>query len=604
MKRINLTIVSLCVAFLSCVKDSELYLEDVVLSDQTELQSLIPCNFDLNDVTPNETVNINCDYDLGGNTIVLPENVTLLYDGGTITNGSLILKNGLISGELLNISLDIAGSGELLSTTFSFDPNKWGITQGRVQDAVALTNKENMNISIALVKHLGAEIFEIDNIDAYFDVQANNYNDSTQESIILPSDFHFKMSDNTHLRVQPNAKPAYALISALKQQNVTTTGGHLWGDRYEHIYATGTDGDTHEYGYGIYYRGVINGIVENVELREHTGDGFIIQSSRNRNDDGSEKPGEVYSKNIRLANCIIDKNRRNNISLTDVDGMIIENNIITNGGDGGPWSSSEGYNYKGVLPRYNIDLEAINILNDDGTLRLTEIVQNVIIRNNEFTGAFNGDIDLYKCWDVEIYENTFDSYIANVASYNITIYQNTFVNTLPNRSDRKFAMAINERIRADGSDYNTNYVIYENTITGYETGMNIGGTGQEVYNNTINECLNGILLINGHDNYIHDNIITSDVAGSSGYFSLPGAGHYSRNVLIENEIVRVKEFGLLLQSANLNETTHRLTFDNCSFSAYKGVELRESNNITIRNSTYTDYTNKNSTNIILENNNN
>lgn len=566
------------------------------------LSRFVPCNFDFNSTTANQTINIDCDYDLEGATINFPENVTLQYNGGSITNGTVILKNGFISGELLNITLAVEGSAALLNTTFFFDPNKWGIVQGTTSDGNALINRDNTNVAIVLVKRLGAVIFDVDNIDAYFDVQADNYNRSTSESLILPSDFHFRMTNNSHLRVQTNAKPAYALLSAQAQQNVTITGGHIWGDRYEHIYATGTEGDTHEFGYGVYFRGVINGIVDNVELRECTGDGFIVQSTKWRNDDGSEKPGETYSKNIRLSNCFIDKNRRNNISLTDVDGMVIEDNIISNGGDGGPWNSSEGYNYKGVLPRYNIDFEAINHTDDTGDLRYTEIVQNIIVRNNAFSGAFNGDIDLYKCWDVEIHNNTFDASIANVASFDIQIHDNVFTNTRPELSDRKFAFQIKELIRSDGSDYNVNYEIYNNTITRYENGIKLGGTNQTVYNNTINECRTGIMFLNGSDNVFYDNVITSDISGSRGYYSLNG-GAYMRNTVVTNDVIRVNEFGLLLQTANVGETTNRLTFNECTFTAYKGIELRNSNNITIENSTFSDYTNKESTNIILENNN-
>lgn len=582
----------------SCTESEILLSED----EPFALSRFVPCSFDFNTTTANQTINIDCDYDLAGAIINFPENVTLQFNGGTVTNGTIVFKNGFISGELLNITLNVEGSASLLNATFFFNPDKWGIVQGRTSDANALINRDNTNVALAMVKRLGATIFDVDDIDAYFDVQADNYNRSTEESLILPSDFHFRMTNNSHLRVQVNAKPAYALLSAEAQQNVTITGGHIWGDRYEHIYATGTEGDTHEFGYGIYFRGVINGLVDNVALREHTGDGLIVQSTKWRNDDGSEKPGETYSKNITLSNCFIDKNRRNNISLTDVDGMVIEDNIISNGGDGGPWSSTEGFNYKGVLPRYNIDFEAINHTDDAGDLRYTEIVTNVIVRNNAFSGSFNGDIDLYKCWDVEIHNNTFDASIANVASFNIQIHDNVFTNTKPEVSDRKFAFQINEKIRSDGTDYNVNYEIYNNTITGYENGIKLGGSNQSVYNNTINECRTGIMLLNGHDNTFSNNHITSDISGSRGYYSLSG-GAYMRNSTITGDVIRVNEYGVLLQTANVGETTNRLTFDGCTFTAYKGVEFRDSNNITVRNSTYSDYTNKASTNILLENNN-
>lgn len=586
----------------SCVENEDVLASNFITTENIYANRSTPCGFNFNETTAGETISIDCDYDLNGAIIIFPENVTLQFAGGAITNGTLIFKNGFIAGELLNITLLVEGTASILNTTFFFDPEKWGITQGKVDDSIALINRDNINTAISLVKFLGADIFELDNLDAYFDVQADNYNKSTQESIVLPSDFHFKMTNNTHLRVQTNAKPAYALISALKQQNVTISGGHVWGDRFSHIYATGTEGDTHEFGYGIYYRGVINGIVDNVQLREHTGDGFMIQSSAQRNDDGSEKPNQWYSKNITLKNCLIDKNRRNNISLTDVDGMLIEDNTFTNAGDGGEWNSSEGFNSKGVEPRYNVDLEAYRNFTESGELRITEIIQNVVIRNNIFTGAHAGDVDLQNCNDVEIYGNTFDAYIANVTAFNCQIHDNIFTNTLPNYSDRKFAILITESILEDGTDYNVNYEIYNNTITNYENGIQLGGTGQTIHNNTINECHTGVQFKTGKDNVFYDNYITSDINGSRGYYNFSG-GSKVLNTTVTNDVIRVSEYGMLLQKINVGEGGSGLTFDNCTFTGFKGVELRDSNNITIKNSTFSDYTNKNSTDITLENNN-
>lgn len=587
----------------SCTIDDE----DLLLNNdtnQTDPRTEPTCQIDFQSLSANQTTFINCDYDLNGQTITLPQNTTLKFNDGSLFNGSLVFNGGLIDGKLLNINLQISGSVKLIETSFTFDKEKWNIVEDVTTDEIALANKENINSAIALIKTLRGNIFELNNINAYFDVQADNFNDSTEESIILPSNFHFKMGDNTNLRVQPNSKSAYALLSAEGQSNVTISGGNLWGDRYTHTYvAPGTDGDTHEFGFLIYYRGVINGIVDNTGLREATGDGFIVQSTSHRNDDGSENPNEMYSKNITLKNCIIDKNRRDNISLTDVDGMVIENNIISNGGDGGAYSPSQvGYDSRGVLPRYNIDLEAKRYYDDNGSLRQVEIIKNVIIRNNDFSGAHRGDLDLFTCSNVEVYGNTFSSYIANISSFDIKIYNNTFVND----GDRKFAIQITEFINSNGIDNNQNYDIYNNTITDYEIGMKMGGTNQEVYNNTITNCKTGIMFLNGHDNQFTDNNIISSLDNSRGFYNFPG-GIILENTVVSGGSVTVKTFPFLAIKINndSDSSATELTFDNINFISTSGydVDLRNSKHITIQNSTYNGLTQSDCDNIILYNNN-
>lgn len=470
------------------------------------------------------------------------------------------------------------------STTYILNIDEWGIVEGKVTDNVALKNKIQINKALKQAFYKGFKIFEVD-LDAYFFVNADNYNRATEQSILLQSNMHFKMSEQTVLRVQSNSAISYAVLSAWKKENVKVSGGKIIGDRYSHDYKTIKN--THEFGYAIYFRGVINGVVDNVELRECTGDGFIVQSTKRRNDDGSERLGEVYSENITLRNCIIDKNRRNNISLTDVDGMLIENNTISNGGDGGKWTKSEGYNSKGVLPRYNIDLEAINYLNDKGELRYTEIVRNVIIRNNTFSGANNGDIDLYKCWDVDIYNNTFDGAIANVASFDIQIHDNIFSNT-SNIGNRKYAISIGEKIRPTGIDFNRNYHIYNNTIKGYDNGIRLGATDGKIYNNKILNCDTGIMLLNGTNNQFYDNVISSNRKSSRGYYNFPG-GAKANNISIKNEMVDVTSYALLF--TKLKGT---VSIESSTFKGADGMEFRNSKTITLNKVETSKVTNKNS----------
>ncbi len=452
--------------------------------------------------------------------------------------------------------------------------DKKDIVEGVVSDEVALNNKVVLNDSIKYAKENGYNIFSIDNLDAYFDVRAG-YGGSKIEnyrrSIQLPSNFHLKMGDDVHIRVQPNDKRDYALLCAFDEENVTITGGHVWGDRYTHDYDGGDTG-VQDLGYGIYFIGVENGLVDGTSANQFTGDGFIISSVVIRNNDGSPNNsshyGEVFwSKNLIVRNCTFDDNRRNGLALTDCEGALLEDNIYSNTALGGEYNpSTEGYSSKGVIPRHAIDLEAIQSFEDDGiTLKLTEIVTDVIIRNSQFPNNY-GDIDFYKCERVEVYGNYFEAGSGNVASFNVSIHYNIY------QANGEKARAINIKpvIRNDGSHFVKNWKVYNNTIIGYDKGMQIGGENIEVYNNTISDFKDGIMLLGSINNSFHDNTLTTDTNASRGYYSYP-RGISAENLIIENETVVTKEYGLLSM-----EITGTVLIKNCSFSAFRDLEFRNS----------------------------
>ena len=123
--------------FMSCNND-ELQTDDPVKesikepTDQPEGNEITtPCGFDLSKVQANQTIVINCLLDLGGDTVNLPANVKLLYEGGDIINGTLNFStNNSISGQLLSASLNLTGSIPLIKDpVFEFKPQRWGIVQ-------------------------------------------------------------------------------------------------------------------------------------------------------------------------------------------------------------------------------------------------------------------------------------------------------------------------------------------------------------------------------------------------------------------------------------------------------------------------------------------
>ncbi len=591
----------------SCAQDEGLYLDNTTqdISEGNDPRAEQNCEIDFQSLNENDNLNISCDYNLNGETIIVPQNVTFNFDGGSLTNGTLIFESGLIDGRLLNIDLEINGSTRIINSHFVFEKEKWNIVEGATNYATALTNRKNINAAITLVKSLGANILEIDNIDAYVEVGAYHFGNYThREAIQVPSNFHFKMGDNCTLRVQPNGNISYAILSSRGVNNVKISGGHLIGDKYEHTYTTGTEQDTHEFGTGIYFVGVTNSEIDGVTVDDMTGDSFGVHSTRNRNPDGSEVAGQFYSKNILIKNVIFRGARRNNLSFIDIDGLTLENSIIANAGEGGDISNyGEVYDWRGVLPRCNIDLEATRSFDADGNLRISQIVQNIIIRNNEFTGAYISDINFYTCKNVEVYGNTFTSGLSNLNAQNISIHDNTFthdttLDALP------IAIYMKEFIReGTGIEENLNYQIYNNTVYGFNTAISVGGNNHNVYNNTVNNFVNnGISLRSGKNNHFSGNTISSNISGSKGYYSFP-TGISLINSTITDETINVDDYGLLFKNLN-SYSGSPVIIDNCSFSSdFRNVDIRNSSSITVQNSETGTIYQTNNTNIVLSNNN-
>jgi hypothetical protein len=514
--------------------------EDTPAEDtETTINATLPCDFTLDTVQANTTVIINCIMDLGGATINLPANVTIVYEGGDIINGTLNFSdNTVISGELLNSSITITGSKpQMKDTTFNFDPERWGIVEGKVSDDVALNNKEILQLIIDQTKEMGITTFEIDKLDAYFkvDLYYGQREANAKAGISIPSNFHFKMNDNTFLRVQPNAAPFYTLISTWLTENTTISGGHLVGDRYEHDYSpvidiTGTNRDTHEYGQIIHILGSENIQVENVDISDPTGDGIVMHSETLRQPDGTLYPGKKETKNVIIKNCKITRARRNGISFLDGRFITIDNCTISDTGKGDRALDASGTKIassSGTAPMYGIDLEAIRTRSADGTLERTALIEMVSIKNSHFRGNHFGDIVLYTCNDVTLENNTFDAMVANFAADNIIIRNNIFEARL--ESDGKpysRALLLLSRLSPLGKEFNYSYEISNNKINGYESGMILSGTDFKVYNNEISNCGGGIKIGDLIDAQIHDNKVYS-----RGQF---GVGLVARGGLVQN----------------------------------------------------------------------
>jgi len=553
--------------------------------------------------------------------------ITGLNDGLVIDNVDMLGKieitdsdNVTVKNSTFNITEDITNSTNITftnnnssnnsGTLLKYTDTEWtfNIVHGVVSDEVAITNVENMNLAFTYAVDNGYDGVELDSFDAYFGIGAVNFGNLIHiEAIQVPSNFHVKMSSNTYLRVQPTDQIAYAVLSARSVDNVLISGGNLIGDKYEHTYVTGTQVDTHEFGFGVYFVGVTNSTIDNVYVDHMTGDCFAVHSTGARNSDGTQDPAKDYSENIIVKNCTFKGARRNNISPIDIEGLIIEDCIIEGAGEGGSYDATvEGRSWKGVSPRSNIDIEATRSTDEDGNAYYSQRATDIIIRRNTFTNAFGNDISLFTCDNVEIYDNTFDGSIETIfAADTIEIHDNVFTASTYEDGHIRAGISIVSYISPTTSqEYVKNFEVYNNTINGYLIGIIVGGDNQTIYNNTCNDFINtGIEIKSGNNLTLYDNTLASSETSSKGYYQ--SNPFTVIGLSLTSETVTADEYGILLKGLTCPSDNPAI-IDNCTFSSgFRDIDIRNSNYVTVQNSTFdipavvTD----NNTNIVLLNNN-
>ncbi|GAL64915.1 phage protein [Algibacter lectus] len=514
----------------SC-NNEELYEEPVaVVEDEsnedvddavTDVNSL--CDFTLENLEANSTVVVNCIIDLQGESLDLPENVTLLYEGGDIINGTLVFSEGSsIDGDLLGNTLEVGGTKPALrDTAFTFDPKRWGIIEGIVSDEVARNNRDILENTMILAKEYGIDTFKIDEMDAYFNVVEikANYRPS-QAGITLPSDLHLIMSDNTNLRVQPNNYKTVALLGFYLTDNVIVEGGNLYGDRDSHDYS---DGGTHEWGHTITLDGSKNITIKNVKSFNATGDGISIGSYGHAYDSHYR-----YCDNILITGNTISKNRRNGISIGDGRNIVIDNNTFIDNGVDTALS-------KGTQPRMAIDVEPAN---SGGVI--FQIANNITISNNTESGAQSLSFYIASGNDILIENNNTEGSISYWHAYNCIIRNNTITGVT---EAHKIQTGISCGSHAlETSNYNNK--IYGNKVTGYLIGLSVVSRDIEVYENEFIDCFEGIALSELYDSKIYKNIITSSVPRSRGITTKIPAKILNNVIISENKIdVVLSAFG-------------------------------------------------------------
>jgi len=250
----------------------------------------------------NKSLVVSTDVDLHGDIINIPKDFTLEVKGGSIKNGTIVGNQSKLacSGKVFD-RVQIKGTWIVpeISTSMFVDLSY----DNALKDVLALAHSKVQN-SIVIEKG-DYQVVAQKNADVCLTVPSNT-------TLIV----------NGSIRLRPNAFPRCDIIRATGNNINISGNGIIIGDKHTHL---DTDG---EWGMGIRIQGAKNASIKGVTIKDCWGDCIYVGGN---------------SKNILIENCILDHGRRQGISVTKADDVVIRNCKISN--------------VSGTKPEYAIDLE-------------------------------------------------------------------------------------------------------------------------------------------------------------------------------------------------------------------------------------------------------
>ena len=327
---------------------------------------------------------VQYDYSLNFQTITVPDNSILLFEGGTISNGTLngaganvlsVDNSKVIFGE----NVIITGTWnipEIYDSWFAFDatPNK--VNNQLITNILSLSD-DNINNTIH---------FEADRT-YYFELpykgRANlgddvrpNYSLLYTEAYSFLRIFYLKSNTrliiNNELRMLPTNQGAYIVFWVSGKDNIVIEGtGAVYGDAHDHLYTDLFAGELYYGEFGLIFRfeECKNIIIRDITLSDAFGDCLSFSTKiYSATEVGS------YNENITIDNVKIKYARRNGISGTAYNWSIVNCEFEGNGIE----------EIRGTAPKAAIDFESDYLKINPEVVCKNVVMSNCKFTNNEF----------------------------------------------------------------------------------------------------------------------------------------------------------------------------------------------------------------------------
>lgn len=304
--------------------------------------------------------------DLAGNACIIPKGMTLMFKGGCVKNGTLIgnaTKINSLSSCFNRVRIEGSWNMPEISTSLFEDLGY----DNALKDVFALSDSKVKN-------------------DIY--IASGEY----QVTAYKNGETCLEICDNTNVTfngeifLTPNAHRSYNIVE-VKGKDIEIHGnGRIVGDRESHT------GESGEWGMGIIVLESNNVTISGLTIKDCWGDCVYIGSN---------------SKNVIVSDCVLDNGRRQGVSVTSGDNIVIRNCQISN--------------IKGTSPEYAIDLEPNNEETVGSVLIEGCIIRNCrggITTNGRAEGSRLREVSLKNC---DISGITFHAPLQFRATENVTI---------------------------------------------------------------------------------------------------------------------------------------------------------------------------------------
>ncbi len=132
---------------------------------------------------------------------------------------------------------------------------------------------------------------------------------TTRPRLSLKDDMTLKLADGATLKAIPNKEDKYSILRINGVSNVVVIGGTFEGDRDEH-----KGKGWGNWGMGISINDAQHVTISGVTAKKMWGDGFYVGSA----------------SDVALCDVTADNNRRQGLSVVEVDGLLVRNSVFKN----------------------------------------------------------------------------------------------------------------------------------------------------------------------------------------------------------------------------------------------------------------------------------
>lgn len=443
----------------------------------------------------------------------------------------------------------------------------------------------------------------IGGFDCFFKIgNSSQQYPSATDGINLPSNFTLQMSEATHLRVLTQENCNNQLIGIFDQDNISIRGGNLHGDRQSY-------GDVDLKSNLLQIRSGRHITVDGTNFFDANGEGITVNSKyfawqyevhefypNHPNHQTLNEALGTESKFIDIVNCTFERNRGNNLSVTNGHDVNISNCTFRDASVTIGSSIGRGGGRA-------VDIEGGTRIRDvEGNINTPMIyydhVYNINIENCIESGSRLGAINAGPCSNVLIKNNRTQNGICIGLADHVQIVGNGI-----DRSNGAGA-SLGVCGIAVGQEELTNMTfanqVMNNTIIGYSVGMDLHQKYCDVIGNQIINCMTGIQMQNIEHYDIKNNVITNSQKNIPntilGIASINSSnGNYFDKIFIENNTIDISNnmggtTPLKIQNTNMNQdqSGFRFMIENNIITGKKSISLGNVNGLgLINNSIFT-----------------